>query len=119
MSIIIVFAGFILVYVLIVRPRIKTYKYIAGVLDGVDSRSLKGWALIKAKFAGYKTVVLSSIAGVFPMLPSALDELKDYTGWAAFLEQATANKVAAVCAALAMITHAIGLENAAKAKPKT
>lgn len=109
---------FILVYIFIVRPRIKTYRYVAGVLDTVDKPTVGVWEFIKAKFAGYKTIILSSMAGITPMLPSILDEFKDFTGWAAFLEQTTANKVAAVCAMLAMVTHAVGVESAAKVEPK-
>jgi hypothetical protein len=117
-TILIVVVGFILVYIAIVRPRINTYRYVAGALDDSYDPSVKGWASITAKFAGYKTVILSMSAGVVPMLPSLLDDFRDFTGWAAFLEQGTANKISAVCAMLAMITHAMGIESAAKADPK-
>lgn len=94
---------FILVYIFIVRPRIKTYRYVASV---------------ETMLAGYKTVILSTLAGITPMLPSMLDQLHAFSSWAVFFEQATANKIAAGCALLAMITHSIGLETAAKAEPR-
>jgi hypothetical protein len=114
----IVVIGFILVYIFIVRPRIKTYKYVAGVLDTIDGGALKGWPLIKAELAGYKTVIFSALAGVTPVIPNLLDQLHAFTGWATFFEQGTANKVSAICAMLAMITHAVGMESAAKVEPK-
>lgn len=118
MIVAVIIIGFILVYIFIVRPRIKTYRYVAGVLDDIYNPSVKGWVAISARFAGYKTVILSALAGVVPMLPSLLDGFKDFTGWTAFLEQGTANKISAVCAMLAMVTHAVGIEDAAKVEPK-
>jgi hypothetical protein len=109
---------FIAIYIWIVRPRIKTYKYIAGILDDIDGGALHGWALVSARFAGVKTIILSSMAGIIPLLPATFDNLQSYTGWSAFFEQATANKIGAACAALSMITHAMGIESAAKSEPK-
>lgn len=109
---------FVMLYVLVVRPRIRTYKYIAHVTDIIDSGALTWWDAIRAKFLGSKTVVLSGLAGIIPGLPAFLDQIKEFTGWAAFFEQGTANKIAAACAALAMVTHAIGMESAAKSEPK-
>lgn len=109
---------FIVVYIVIIRPRIRTYRYVAGVQDKIDSGAVEGWAWIWAKLDGFKTVILSGLAGVFPMLPSLLDQLHAFTGWSAFVKQDTANMITAGLAVAAMITHAAGIESAAKAIPK-
>jgi|HubBroStandDraft_6_1064221.scaffolds.fasta_scaffold2074063_1 hypothetical protein len=117
-AVIVTIGLFIIVYAVFVRPRIRVYRYVAGVQDKIDSGAVKGLALLWEKLMGFKTVILSGLAGVSPMLPPLLDELHAFTGWAAFVEQATANKIAAGFALLAMIAHATGIESAAKATPK-
>jgi hypothetical protein len=109
---------FIVIYVVFVRPRILVYRYVAGVQDRIDSGAVQGFGWLVEKFQGFKTVILSGLAGVIPMLPPFLDQLGAFTGWGAFIEQATANKIGAGLALLAMVTHATGIENAAKAQPK-
>lgn len=111
-------AGFIIVYAMFVRPRIRVYRYIVGVQDKIDGGAVKGFGWLWGKFQGFKTVIFSSLAGVIPMLPPLFDQLQAFTGWPAFVEQATANKIAAGFALLAMIFHATGIESAAKATPK-
>ena len=109
---------FIVVYWVFVRPRIRVYRYVAGVQDKIDRGSVQGFGWLWEKFQGFKTVILSGLAGVIPMLPPFLDQLGAFAGWGAFIEQGMANKVASGFALLAMVTHAAGVESAAKAQPK-
>lgn len=109
---------FFIVYVAFVRPRIRVYRYVAGVQDKIDGGTVKGFGWLWEKFSGFKTAIFSGLAGVIPTLPPLVDQLHTFTGWGAFVEQATANKIAAGCALLAMVTHSIGIESAAKTVPK-
>lgn len=109
---------FIGVYVAFVRPRVRVYRYVAGVQDRIKSGTLTRFGWFREKLEGFKTVILAGLAGIVPMLPQFLDQLGTFTGWSAFIEQNTANRIAAVCAVIAMVTHAAGVERAAKATPK-
>lgn len=109
---------FIIVYVVFVRPRIRVYRHVAGVQDKIDAGTVKGFGWLREKSSGFKTVIFSGLAGVVPTLVPFLDQLREFTGWTAFVEQGTANKIGAAFALLAMITHSSGIESAAKAIPK-
>lgn len=109
------------VYVFYVRPKIRQYRIVTGILDAVDggAKTLWGriWALFSARFSGYKTVILGSAAAILPTVPPVLDELHGFAGWDVFLDQGLANKVSAILAALTAVTHIYGLVSAAKAVP--
>lgn len=110
--------AFAIVYAVFARPRIRVYRHVAGVQDKIDSGLAAGVELILERLKGFKTVIFSVLAGVTPALPQIFDQLRAFAGWSAFVDQPTANKLAAAFAILSMMTHAIGVESAAKAVPK-
>jgi hypothetical protein len=70
-----------------------------------------------ARLSGLKTVILGSLAAIFPLFPAILDEINSYTGWNLFMASSTAGEVAAVLAAATAVTHVYGLVAAAKMVP--
>lgn len=121
----VVLGGLLAIYFGYVRPRVLQYRTITDVLDTVES--LKGpfappwwyrlWARFSARLSGSKTVILGALAALLPQIPPVLDILNGFTGWAVFLDQTTADKIAAGLAAATAITHVWGLVSAAKAIP--
>lgn len=106
------------VYFAYIRPRIRAYRYLSGILDQVDWGAGSVWQRVKLAIAGFKTVLVGYAAAGTIAAPAVLDQLHQFTGWAVFFEQDTANKVAAALALVTAITHAWGVESAAKAEPK-
>ncbi|MCI0467855.1 MAG: hypothetical protein L0Y57_12760 [Beijerinckiaceae bacterium] len=113
----ITFAILSALYVFIVRPKIKEYHAVSGILDKIDEAGASAWRKFLARLSGYKTVNLAAAAAILPQLPPILDELNNFTGWHLFLDEGTAQKIAAVLAALTAITHVYGLVAAAKIVP--
>lgn len=107
----------IAIYIFVARPKIKQYRVITGILDRVDAEGYSWWRSILARLSGFKTVILGSLAAVFPQIPAVLDEINGFTGWDFFMASSTAGKVAAGLAAATAITHVYGLVAAAKMVP--
>lgn len=115
----------LIIYVFYVRPRIRQYRILTGVLDTIDTSpaSLWGriweriWGTISARLRGYKTVILGSLAALMPQVPPILDVFNSFAGWSIFLDQGLADKISAVLAAATAITHVYGLLSAAKIVP--
>lgn len=105
------------IYIFIVRPKIKQYRAVSGILDKVDAHGYSWWRSILARMSGLKTVFLGSLSAIFPEVPAILEEINSFTGWDLFMSQATAGKVAAGLAAATAITHVYGLVSAAKMVP--
>jgi hypothetical protein len=81
-----------IIYVFIVRPKIKQYRAVTGVIEKADaswfqSRWYGAWYRFIARLSGLKTVILGSLAAVVPQLPPVLEEINGFTGWSAFLDQ--------------------------------
>ncbi|MGH6812872.1 MAG: hypothetical protein ACREDM_11210 [Methylocella sp.] len=108
-----------IIYIFIVRPKIKQYRAVSGIIDMADAAGVSIWEKFLARLSGLKTVILGSLAAIFPQLPAILDEINGYTGWNVFMASSTADKVAAGLAAATAVTHVYGLVAAAKMMPIT
>jgi hypothetical protein len=108
-----------IIYIFIVRPKIKQYRAMSGIIEKADAAGASLWKKFLARLSGFKTVILGSLAAIFPQLPAILDEINSYTGWNVFMASGTADKVAAGLAAATAVTHVYGLVAAAKMVPVT
>jgi len=108
-----------IIYIFIVRPKIKQYRAVSGIIEKADAAGASIWGKFLARLSGVKTVILGSLAAVFPQLPPILDEISSFTGWNVFLASGTADKIAAGLAAATAITHVYGLVAAANMVPVT
>jgi hypothetical protein len=108
-----------IIYIFIVRPKIKQYRALSGIIEKADAAGASIWGKFLARLSGFKTVILGSVAAIFPQLPAILDEISSFTGWNAFMAPSTADKIAAGLAATTAITHVYGLVAAAKMVPVT
>ncbi|MGH6842398.1 MAG: hypothetical protein ACREDV_09965 [Methylocella sp.] len=106
-----------MIYIFVVRPKIKQYRAVSGIIEKADAAGASIWRKFRARMSGLKTVILGSLAAVFPQIPAILDEINGYTGWHVFLASGTADKIAAGFAAATAITHVYGLVSAAKMVP--
>lgn len=106
-----------IIYVFVVRSKIKQYRAVSGIIERADAAGASIWRKILARMSGLKTVILGSLAAVFPQLPAIMDEINGYTGWHVFLASGTADKIAAGLAAATAVTHVYGLVSAAKMVP--
>jgi len=113
----IILAVILVIYIFIVRPKLKQYRTITGIIDAVDAGGSPAWRQIIARLSGYKTFLLASLSAIVPQLPSILEELNSFTGWHLFLDDGAAQKISAVLAAMTAITHVYGLVSAAKVVP--
>ena len=106
-----------IIYIFIVRPKIKQYRAVSGIIEKADAAGASIWGKFVARLSGVKTVILGSLAAIFPQLPPILDEISSFTGWNVFLASGTADKIAAGLAAATAVTHVYGLVSAAKMIP--
>jgi hypothetical protein len=106
-----------IIYIFIVRPKIKQYRAVSGIIEKADAAGASIWGKFLARLSGLKTVILGSLAAIFPLFPAVLDEINGYTGWHVFMASGTADKVAAGLAAATAVTHVYGLVAAAKMVP--
>ncbi|MGC2222515.1 MAG: hypothetical protein WA624_09160, partial [Methylocella sp.] len=97
-----------MIYIFIVRPKIKQYRAVSGIIDKTDAAGASIWGKCLARLSGLKTVILGSLAAIFPLFPAILDEINSYTGWNVFMASGTADKVAAGLAAATAVTHVYG-----------
>jgi hypothetical protein len=100
-----------------VRPKIKQYRAVSGIIEKADAAGASIWGKFLARLSGVKTVILGSLAAIVPQLPPILDEISSFTGWHVFVAQGTADKIAAGLAAATAVTHVYGLVSAAKMIP--
>jgi hypothetical protein len=106
-----------IIYIFIVRPKIKQYRAVSGIIEKADAAGASIWEKFLARLSGFKTAILGSLAAMMPQLPPVLDEIGHFTGWNVFLGQGAADKIAAVLAAATAVTHVYGLVSAAKMIP--
>jgi hypothetical protein len=106
-----------IIYIFIVRPKIKQYRAVSGIIEKADAAGASIWGKFVARLSGFKTVILGSLAAMMPQLPPIMDEINSFTGWHVFLDSGVAEKTAAVLAAATAVTHVYGLVSAAKMIP--
>jgi hypothetical protein len=106
-----------IIYIFIVRPKLKQYRAVSGIIEKADAAGASIWGKFLARLSGLKTVILGSLAALMPQLPPILDEISGFTGWHMFLDSGVADKIAAVLAAATAVTHVYGLVSAAKMIP--
>jgi hypothetical protein len=106
-----------MIYIFIVRPKIKQYRTVSGIIEKADAAGASIWGKFLARIDGLKTVLLGSLAAIFPQVPAILDEINSFTGWNVFMASGTADKVTAGLAAATAVTHVYGLVAAAKMVP--
>jgi hypothetical protein len=106
-----------IIYIFIVRPKIKQYRAVSGIIEKADAAGASIWEKFRARLSGFKTVILGSLAAMMPQLPPIMDEINSFTGWHVFLDSGVAEKTAAVLAAATAVTHVYGLVSAAKMIP--
>ena len=106
-----------IIYIFIVRPKIKQYRAVSGIIEKADAAGASIWGKFLARLSGFKTVILGSLAAMMPQLPPIMDEINSFTGWNVFLDSGVAEKTAAVLAAATAVTHVYGLVSAAKMIP--
>ena len=106
-----------IIYIFIVRPKIKQYRAVSGIIEKADAAGASIWGKFRARLSGFKTVILGLLAAMLPQLPPIMDEINSFTGWHVFLDSAVADKTAAVLAAATAVTHVYGLVYAAKLVP--
>ncbi|HEY8033032.1 MAG TPA: hypothetical protein VIF02_11815 [Methylocella sp.] len=104
-------------YIFIVRPKIKQYRAVSGIIEKADAAGASLWGKFCARLSGFETVILGSLAAIFPQFPAILDEINGFTGWNLFMASSTADHVAAGLAAATAITHVYGIVAAAKLVP--
>jgi hypothetical protein len=90
---------------------------VSGIIEKADAAGASIWEKFLARLSGLKTVILGSLAAIFPLFPAILDEINSYTGWNVLMASGTADKVAAGLAAATAVTHVYGLVAAAKMVP--
>ncbi len=106
-----------IIYIFIVRPKIKQYRAVSGIIEKADAAGASIWGKFLARLSGLKTVILGSLAALMPQLPAILNEISAFTGWHVFVSSGTADKIAAGLAAATAVTHVYGLVSAAKMIP--
>jgi hypothetical protein len=106
-----------IIYIFIVRPKIKQFRAVSGIIEKADAAGASIWGKFLARLSGFKTVILGSLAAMMPQLPPIMDEINSFTGWNVFLDSGVAEKTAAVLAAATAVTHVYGLVSAAKMIP--
>jgi hypothetical protein len=106
-----------IIYIFIVRPKIKQYRAVSEIIEKADAAGASIWGKFCARLSGFKTVILGSLAAMMPQLPPIMDEINSFTGWHVFLDSGVAEKTAAVLAAATAVTHVYGLVSAAKMIP--
>jgi len=106
-----------IIYIFIVRPKIKQYRAVSGIIEKADAAGASIWRKFRARMSGLKTVILGSLAAVFPQLPAIFDEINGFTGWHVFLASGTADTIAAGLAAATAITYAYELVSAVNMIP--
>lgn len=106
-----------IIYIFVVRPKIKQYRAVSGIIEKADAAGASIWGKFLARLSGFKTVILGSLAAMMPQLPPIMDEINSFTGWHVFLDSGVAEKTAAVLAAATAVTHVYGLVSAAKMIP--
>ena len=117
MEAVFVVLALIAIYIFIVRPKLKKFRAITGIIAAADAVGVTWVRRFWVRLSGLKTVILASAAAIMPQLPQIIDELRGFTGWNIFLGDATAAKTTAALAALTMITHVVGLVQAAEIVP--
>src|ERR1700675_1106788 len=108
-----------IIYIFIVRPKIKQYRAVSGIIEKADAAGASIWGKFVARLSGFKTVILGSLAAMMPQLPPIMDEINSFTRWPFFVAPGTAEKIAAGLAAATAVTHVYGLVAAAKMVPVT
>ena len=106
-----------IIYIFIVRPKIKQYRAVSGIIEKADAAGASIWGKFLARLSGFKTVILGSLAAIFPQLPAIMDEIIGFTGWNLFMSSGAADRIAGCLAAASAITHVYGLVDAAKMVP--
>ena len=106
-----------IIYIFVVRPKIKQYRAVSGIIEKADAAGASLWKKFLARLSGFKTVILGMLAAMMPLLPATLNEISGFTGWHVFLAPGTCDKIAAVLAAATAVTHVYGLVSAAKMIP--
>jgi hypothetical protein len=108
-----------IIYIFIVRPKIKQYRAVSGIIEKADAAGASIWGKFVARLSGFKTVILGMLAAMMPLLPAILNEISGFTGWHVFVSSGTADKIAAGLAAATAVTHVYGLVAAAEMVPVT
>ncbi len=106
-----------IIYIFIVRPKIKQFRAVSGIIEKADAAGASLWRKFLARLSGFKTAILGLLAAMMPQLPPVLGEISGFTSWNVFLSQGAADKIAAVLAATTAVTHVYGLVSAAKMIP--
>ena len=106
-----------IIYIFIVRPKIKQYRAVSGIIEKADAVGASIWGKFVARLSGFKTVILGSLAAMMPQLPPTMDEINSFTGWHVSFDSGVAEKTAVVLAAATAVTHVYGLVSAAKMIP--
>ncbi|PNG25517.1 hypothetical protein [Methylocella silvestris] len=105
------------VYFLLIRPKLKEFRLIAGILGKIDEAGLSGWEKFKLRLLGQKTW-LSGAVGVFvTVLPGALENLH-LVDFSAFFAEGVALKISGAIMLLMTVTHIFGIVKAAQIEPK-
>jgi hypothetical protein len=69
-----------IIYIFIVRPKIKQYRAVSGIIEKADAAGASIWGKFLARLSGFKTVILGSLAAMMPQLPPIMDEINGFTG---------------------------------------
>ena len=73
-----------IIYIFIVRPKIKQYRAVSGIIEKADAAGASIWGKFLARLSGFKTVILGMLAAMMPLLPAILNEISGFTGWHVF-----------------------------------
>ncbi|ACK51974.1 hypothetical protein Msil_3064 [Methylocella silvestris BL2] len=110
-------AASLAVYFLFIRPKLKEFRVIAGILDKIDEAGLSGWQKFKLRLLGQKTWLSGAIGVFVTVLPGALDNLH-LVDFSAFFAEEVALKISGAIMLLMTVTHIFGIVRAAQIEPK-
>ncbi len=109
-------AASLAVYLVVIRPKLKEFRLVAGILDKIDEAGLSRWQKFKLRLLGQKTW-LSGAVGVFvTVLPGALENLH-LVDFSAFFAEGVALKISGAIMLLMTVTHIFGIVKAAQIEP--
>ncbi len=110
-------ATVLLVWFVLIRPALKSYRYTTGILDELDAATRPMWSRLLLQLKGIWSAAIGMAAALFASLPTLLDQL---TGihWEAFFDPATVSKIIAGIALVAAVVHVWEMKGAAAIVPK-
>jgi len=83
--------------------------------------AVSGWAKFKVRLYGWKTLILTSLAGFIELISIVLttDNLNSWSqfAWVTWFDQKTATLISTILIVLAQFTHAHGMLDAARRQP--